>query len=806
MNTLTLEAETTTHDSPVAQHDSRAATEAAVREACLRVPPLWSLRDYVAVNPFLGFAGVGPAEAARTMRDGLDANALPPVAYLRERWARGGFEERDVLAASARLGCDATALLDVLRGRADVPHRLARVLRTFAQRHDAAHGTYWDTLLVQSHSRWCSAFASGGTPAWAMPEEERLGLFHGWLEAESIDRTLDIAGLRGWRKWIAALPDDASAAVAMLLDRLEIPSESRTAYLYRLLGGVYGWASYFRREPWAASLAGGEPALGNVADLLAIRVCSDAAIAELSGRDETHRTRVSPIEDESVRVALQEAWEDGYARRLLGSLKRHGDASVDSGVRPSAQALFCIDVRSEPMRRYLEAVDDTIETRGFAGFFGVSLGVREADGRDSARCPVLLQPACGVALEGAARGESGGPGAWVKPLQFGPASTFSFVELLGLGYVGKLAADAGKWRKPRPDGETTRPAELREMATWRPLPLEAKVQAASTILKFTGLAACGANMARIVLLCGHGGCSANNAHAAGLDCGACGGHGGGINARIAAGLLNDPAVRERLAAMGTVIPADTRFVPGLHNTTTDVVTLLDVADIPASHAAEVERFQAALVRAGERVRAERAESLGLTEQPASRLGALLGRRSRDWSETRPEWALARNAAFIAARRSRTRGVDLGGRAFLHEYDAAHDADDSILTLILSAPMVVASWINLQYFASTVDNHVLGAGDKPLHNRVGTLGVVLGNGGDLRTGLAKQTVHAADGSWFHEPRRLQVVVEAERARIDAVMAGQPHVRDLVHNGWVRLFALDRDSEASWRRTRHGWERL
>ena len=51
-----------------------------------------------------------------------------------------------------------------------------------------------------------------------------------------------------------------------------------------------------------------------------------------------------------------------------------------------------------------------------------------------------------------------------------------------------------------------------------------------------------------------------------------------------------------------------------------------------------------------------------------------------------------------------------------------DTDDGVLTLILIAPMVVASWINLQYFGSTVDNHIFGCGNKTLHNRVGGLGV------------------------------------------------------------------------------------
>ena len=162
-------------------------------------------------------------------------------------------------------------------------------------------------------------------------------------------------------------------------------------------------------------------------------------------------------------------------------------------------------------------------------------------------------------------------------------------------------------------------------------------------------------------------------------------------------------------------------------------------------------------------------------------------------------------AFVVARRSRSAGRDLQGRAFLHEYDASQDTDLSVLSLILSAPMVVASWINLQYFASTVDNRAFGSGDKMLHNRVGNLGVVVGNGIDLRAGLPLQSVQAADGTPFHEPIRLQVFVEAPVTRIEAVLQSQPGVRDLVENGWVRLFALSPDGATVARRVPGlGWE--
>jgi len=151
--------------------------------------------------------------------------------------------------------------------------------------------------------------------------------------------------------------------------------------------------------------------------------------------------------------------------------------------------------------------------------------------------------------------------------------------------------------------------------------------------------------------------------------------------------------------------------------------------------------------------------------------------------------LAGNAAFVIAPRQRSRGVVLGGRSFLHDYDARQDADGSLLELLMTAPMLVTHWINWQYHASTCDPQHLGSGNKLLHNVVGgTLGVFEGNGGDLRIGLTRQSLH--DGErWVHEPLRLTVVIDAPQAAIDAVIAKHAVVRQLLDNGWLHLWRFE-----------------
>ncbi|MFO0806621.1 MAG: DUF2309 domain-containing protein [Gemmataceae bacterium] len=758
-----------------------------------RIPPLWDLGNYVAVNPFLGFSGEPVVEAARAVADGLGGRVLPGTAYYRERWATGAFGRADLARAARRSGSQPQTLEAILQGERPVPTRPSARVLTFAEQHDRRHGTDWNGLFIRSAARWCAVYASGGGTHWPLPCDAR-GLFASWRDAAASDRSLEVAGVRGFRTWIGRIPDDPAGAIAAALARVPVTGADREAYLYQLLGGLFGWASYFRRATWA----GEAESPGELADLIAIRICQDTAAAARFGRTSRADDAVSmPVEAETVRIVFQDALENGYARRLIAQFR--AAPSVLETARPAVQGVFCIDVRSEPFRRHLEAQSQEIETRGFAGFFGVALNW-QTDGNPSARCPVLLKP--GVTVGAGWCGSRRAAARGLKQVQVAPAAAFSYVELLGLAYGLGLAGDALAAFPTNDHGEHQEPFDLELDTHGRGLAPAARLDLAAGILKNMGF---GTSFARLVLLCGHESRSTNNPHAAGLDCGACGGHGGGVNARVAAAVLNDPTVRAGLPARGWVVPADTHFVPGVHDTSTDEVRLLDLDRVPADLHADLQRLRDWLAAAGAATRAERAPALGLGGKPPGVLSRLLGRRTRDWSEVRPEWGLARNAAFIAARRCRTRGGDLQGRAFLHEYDAAADADASVLTLILSAPMVVASWINLQYFASTVDNDVFGCGDKTLHNRVGALGVVLGNGGDLRTGLPLQSVHAGNGRWFHEPLRLQVVVEAPTDRIDRVLAAQPGVRELVDNGWVRLFALSPDGmETSRRLPGHGWE--
>jgi uncharacterized protein YbcC (UPF0753/DUF2309 family) len=107
-------------------------------------------------------------------------------------------------------------------------------------------------------------------------------------------------------------------------------------------------------------------------------------------------------------------------------------------------------------------------------------------------------------------------------------------------------------------------------------------------------------------------------------------------------------------------------------------------------------------------------------------------------------------------------------------------------------MLVTHWINWQYHASTCDPARLGSGNKVLHNVVGgRLGVFEGNGGDLRIGLSRQSLH--DGKrWMHEPLRLTVIIDAPQHAIERVINRHLVVRQLLENGWLHLWRFEADA--------------
>jgi hypothetical protein len=560
--------------------------------------------------------------------------------------------------------------------------------------------------------------------------------------------------------------------------------------------------------------------------------------------------------------------------------------------RPFAQALFCIDTRSERIRRQLEGIGD-YQTYGIAGFFGVPVSFMElGKGSETHLCPVILTPK-NLVLEMSMHGEEGQAtlGALEKALHALKESVltpFVTVEAIGLLFgfdlVGKTIAPLtyNRWRhrmypkKPvtrllldkltreqadsivravqravivkaveQELGQATESLtdelirDLRESAMghddsylrhaeelgvsgdalekfidrlrtgYRINPafaqlqmerlgrigftLDEQVRFVGQALKSIGLTE---GFSRFILLVGHGSRSDNNPYESALDCGACGGNHGLVSARVFAQMANKPDVRKRLNEIGFHIPEDAWFVPALHNTTTDDITVFDLDLMPSSHLVYLDRLRKGLTAASRLCAQERLPTLqGMDEgreQPDA-AQRFMQRNSLDWSQVRPEWGLSGNAYFIIGNRDLTRRFALNGRAFLHSYNYRVDTKRRLLENILTGPLVVGQWINMEHYFSSVDNERFGSGSKVYHNVAGRFGVMTGNLSDLRTGLPAQTVHE-HGIPYHQPLRLITVIEAPfehaRSAVEAVVT----VKYLVRNGWIRLLVADPESES------------
>lgn len=836
----------------------RSARKAAKRhyqldELYKLVAPTWPLAHAVACNPLQGLESLSFAEATKAGQELFDAFCLPGVHQLRQAQAQGYLRESDFAEAVAdtmqdlpetmplggrylRLETILGALLSELN-EVRAPKTSSALLAKVAERN-RKHRPWTKTLAAvnQQTITWLGAFLDEGQAAWGMPYRKE-GFY-----AAVRRLLLHDPARKAQRSFLRELPDDSLLALDVLCDELAIPAQQQQAYLRDQLLALPGWASFIRWRSEQDDYTPQQKHSINLTDYLAVRLLVACGLTEAAeqmpaaSREWTvlHtwlENRVQPDDDtdlaewtdllrmvqdgyHQLRLDLLQKWEASFRQnlsdQLVGQAQKQGRTA-----RPEAQLAFCIDVRSEPFRRQVEATGD-LETFGFAGFFGLPIAYETILGERVKSLPVLLQPAHELR-------EVGGKGcshqveqhrqgrrllkelkAAYKSLKYNLATPFAAVEALGLPAglitIGRSLIPQSLIRLRKKGRKLFYPQiDLVPdvcSADGLGIPLDDQVTYGANALKLMGLTR---NFAPLVVLCGHGSQTENNPYAAALDCGACGGSHGGPNAAAMARILNTPEVRERLRSEGINIPQDTLFIGGQHNTTTDEVCLFETQTLDGEKATQVAQLQAKLKQAQQRNLQQRTEQFGVTTT-----GEVL-RRSTDWSEVRPEWGLAGNAGFVVAPRHLTDKLDLRGRCFLHSYDWEQDGAGTSLEVILTAPLVVAQWINSQYFFSTVDNVAFGSGSKVTHNVVGKIGVMQGNGSDLMHGLPLQSVMKTDRELYHQPLRLTAMVVAPQARVQELIDKHDILQQMFFNEWVTLQVYDPVAEQMLRLLPTGsWE--
>ncbi|OYR65830.1 DUF2309 domain-containing protein [Halorubrum ezzemoulense] len=792
-----MNAESTTEDDADAIGD-------AIETAATAVGSVWPVHSFVTANPLAGFEDRPFDEAVSRAADLLGGRGYPRAATFRTALDEGRIDADLLDETLTDRGYEAgpEALLDRLESAegTDEPSDAGAATRPDSDAERV------DRVLT----KWLSAFLDEGRAEWSMPNRE-AGFYDAFRSVAQHDDEIPDRGLA------ADLPASPTAAVESALE--PYPDDRWQSIFEAQFAALPGWTGLLKRradDDGAWQSAYPITLTGYLAARLAL---ADAFGVDLAPPAESD----GPVVDgeDEIAAAFLSAWEATYRDALVErvaaeSEARHGErgARADGGAsgRPDAQLVFCIDTRSEVIRRHVEATGD-YETHGYAGFFGVPMEYQGYDDDVSIdACPPILDPQHRVAEIPTDDGARASRDRWarareaageaIETLRSNPATAFSFVEGAGSGYGLALAA-----RTLLParvydllsttddavpgDHEFCEPGVHRQDGAPGALPTgltrDEKVEYAATAFELMGWEEFG----RLVVFTGHAAETANNPHDSSLDCGACAGNPGGPSARVLAAICNDPEVKTGLRERGHDVPDDTVFLAAEHNTTTDEIELYD-GDVPDSHAADLERLRADLDAAREAAAAERVGPAG--EADSAGPGGAAGvreaeRRAADWAETRPEWGLAGNAGFVVGPRPLTSDLDLDGRAFLHSYDWATDPDGTALEAILTGPMVVTQWINAQYYFSTVDNAAYGSGSKVTHNPVGNVGVYQGNGGDLMTGLPLQSLMADADTAYHQPLRLSTVLHAPVDRVTDILADNEAVAGLLDNDWLSLTVVD-----------------
>ncbi|MFB6161364.1 MAG: DUF2309 domain-containing protein, partial [Haloferacaceae archaeon] len=678
--------------------------EEGIDKAATTVGSVWPIHSFVTANPLSGFEDMPFGEAVTQAADLLGGRGYPSPETFRVALEEGQIDPEILDSELAELGyeSDPETLLERMEAGAESEHSDADTERV-------------DHVLT----KWLSAFLDEGQAQWSMPNRE-AGFYGAFRSVAEYDGQIPDDGV------VADLPASPIETIESVLE--PYPESQWVPIFEEQFAALPGWTGFVKQR--AADDGAWQSAYpitleGYLAVRLALLDGFGVDVEPSTGPDGTGGEAVDEIEE-----AFLSAWEASYRSDVVERVAAESEAHADSDPagRPDAQLVFCIDTRSEVIRRHVESTGD-YETHGYAGFFGVPMEY-QGYGSEVAvdACPPILDPQhriSEVPTDGDTRASHD---RWsslreaasevVEALKTNPATAFGFVESAGSGYGLALAArtllpgrvydllDAADDAVPD-DHEFCEQAVDHQHSTAGDPPAglthEERVEYAATAFELMGWEEFG----RLVVFVGHASETANNPYDSSLDCGACAGNPGGPNARVLATICNDEAVTAELRDRGFDIPEDTVFLAGQHNTTTDEVELF-ADDVPESHADDLAQLRADLAAARESAAAERAESMGADGSTGV---SETERRAADWAETRPEWGLAGNAGFVIGPRELTSGCDLDGRVFLHSYDWSTDPDGDALEAIMAGPMVVTQWINTQYYFSTVDNAVYGSGSK-----------------------------------------------------------------------------------------------
>ena len=501
--------------------------------------------------------------------------------------------------------------------------------------------------------------------------------------------------------------------------------------------------------------------------------------------------KVETTEYDTLLAIWQEAYEFSFYDQVLGAVKLEDKSEKNQTT--TFQAFFCIDDRECSIRRHVEKIDPNCKTFGTPGHFNVEFYFQPEHGKFHTKvCPAPVTPKFLVKeIENTTKRKNEIHFTkHANSLLFG----WLFTHTLGLWSGFKLMLNIFSPRNSSLTVSSFQHMDKNSKLSIENTPpndkegdlqigfsIDEMTDRVEGLLKSTGLVD---NFSNIIYAVGHGSSSVNNTHYAVYDCGACSGRPGSVNARAISYMANHKIVREKLIKRGLIIPDETQFIGALHDTSRDEILFYDVEILSESNKIAHNQNETNFNLALDNNAKERARRFLLvdTHDTAKKIHDKVRKRSITWYEPRPELTHCGNALCIVGSRILSKGLFLDRRSFLNSYNYKIDPEGNYLLSILNAVAPVCGGINLEYYFSRVDNHLLGAGTKLPHNVMGLFGVANGIEGDLRTGLPNQMVE------IHEPLRLMAIVEHYPEVILQAIKKNPSTYEWFANEWVRLAAI------------------
>ncbi|MGM0526761.1 MAG: putative inorganic carbon transporter subunit DabA, partial [Pseudomonadota bacterium] len=485
------------------------------------VAPQWPLPQWVAVNPFWEHRQQPLTQVAADWQYNSGISLLMPAEFYQQQLQQDNIDKALVTA-------EMDEQLQRLLARAKMPPRWENLTRLVDKYQQRRRKMRWHDEVVFQISQSCGLFMQ--FPQRFQRHGKDTSLYQHWLTISRADRGIEtLMDESDLNELFAELPDTPEALLeACRSSYLAAASDSALRfYCQALIADLLGWAS---------SLSYQDRRQGSrwVFELLCIRLAWDYLLWQLAAK--TNRSVFDKLQNdftEQLKHCQQRVdelkqqqqtlwqWQSVYEQSQLKTLRFKQQLSAAD--TPDIQAVFCIDVRSERFRRALEKVAEThgstVQTKGFAGFFGVPLAQQDKDGNQVPHVPGLLQPGFHINSK-----KTDSPGkSLLSQLFNSPTSMFSGVEALGLVKLKALLSGADGALDKAFDPSTMtiqcgqQQANLQQLAD--------VCQQALAGMQFN-------QFSEQVVLVGHGAKHTNNAQRAGLNCGACGGQTGALSARV----------------------------------------------------------------------------------------------------------------------------------------------------------------------------------------------------------------------------------------------------------------------------------